>query len=51
MTPLPTRRPTRSSTDQLTYLVAGMTCSHCQMAVIEAQSAPASAARAAEPRR
>lgn len=31
MTPLSTRH----RTDQLTYLVAGMTCSHCRTAVIE----------------
>jgi copper chaperone len=31
MTPLPTRH----RTDQLTYLVSGMTCSHCRTAVIE----------------
>jgi copper chaperone len=35
---------TRSVTDELTYVVAGMTCSHCKLAVTEEVSAVAGVA-------
>lgn len=35
MAPLPSPSPETNSTDTATYIVAGMTCEHCRVAVTE----------------